>query len=774
MQTCTSSPVPSVPGCPQCVPTQGSEQDCSGADISGDEATARANCEGTPAEGAGACAYVPGVCAPIAAVGDSQCNSGGNNTAANFDCEQFFFDMGDCEQPQIQTVEAALELAMSENESAAILDTTSPARAAFEANFVIDIGRSLGVPSGSVRLQDIYQVSVSDSGRRRALLSEDAADFTPKVPLADIHNARRALQREGGGRDGGGRRDAEVPVVVTLVVEFEIEFENALEATAVVEQIAIQASDPTSPLRSANVTSAVTRADSVRLDEPASWVADLNEALVAASCEGQQLEISLEFGNVAWALKLFPEAQPIQFGSGDLAMEVFCVPEGVYSFALEQSGGVDACCTGDWTIKIKDSSTVLADGSDFTGRLTSVFVVGSTELLEPRCEEPPCEDVHSMGGFTCQELWLGWGEEEESLPGEPGDDPPDSPPPEDPPEGVPEGMVPTLNQACSLHPTLGDSVGVGWCKVRVPAAAYSGCDDPTAGSGCGDFMWDFCEVEDGLQFQVVAVNQGEVISNIIPGEFRYFLFDGFQGAPYTLYTAGYGLGDSVMYLYDTDGVTQIAYNDDYNGLQSQISWSCPTTGTYVVGVRGYSSSDSGGFGLTIDVVVPPNPCEPNPCMNQGVCRDLTYTFECDCTESFSGTTCNLPNMDGVDFAEVNMCPTGNGHSASDVGILSEGPGDYANNQDCGLHIETAEGTAVALTFTAFELEGNFVSPLRHGRSRTHNSLTRRFAARITSTSTMATVRVASSLLDTTDTRTHPPSPRSVATTCLSGSRLTAA
>ena len=168
-----------------------------------------------------------------------------------------------------------------------------------------------------------------------------------------------------------------------------------------------------------------------------------------------------------------------------------------------------------------------------------------------------------------------------------------------------------------------------------------------------------------------------------------------------------GLSDTVMYLYDTDGVTQIAYNDDYQGLMSQLSWSCPTTGTYVIAVRGYSPSQTGGFGLTVNVVVPPNPCDPDPCLNSGVCHDLTYTFSCTCPPEYVGTTCNIPNMDGLAFVEVAMCPAASAHSISDVGILSDGVNDYANNADCGLHIETSPGTAVQLTFTAFSLESNF-------------------------------------------------------------------
>ena len=344
-----------------------------------------------------------------------------------------------------------------------------------------------------------------------------------------------------------------------------------------------------------------------------------------------------------------------------------------------------SCCSGDWTIKLKDTQPVLADGGAFTQRSTTVFIVGDVEV-PPACEEPPCDDTLSLGGFTCLDLWIDPNVVDEES-GE---------------------VSPALNRGCALHPTLGDSVGVGWCKVQLPATAYSGCDDLSLASGCNDYQWDFCAVEGGLDFQYVSANQGEVISNIDGGEYRYFLFDAMQGAPYHIFTSGYGLSDTVMYIYDTDGVTEIASNDDGCGsMQSCLDWVCQASGTYIIGVRGYSSSDSGGFSVTVEVVVPPNPCDPNPCMNNGVCSDLTFTFSCDCPEEFSGNTCALPNLDGVDYVEVDLCPSNTGHSISDVGILSDGPGDYADNANCGLHIETADGTAVALTFTEFAMESGY-------------------------------------------------------------------
>ena len=247
---------------------------------------------------------------------------------------------------------------------------------------------------------------------------------------------------------------------------------------------------------------------------------------------------------------------------------------------MAASAGGGACCSGGWTVKIKDTTPVLADGTDFQHRQTAIFVVGSPmkdppcdadpldplvcdPLVEDRvCDPPPCQDTFSMGGFTCMPLWIG----DEVVT----DDSTD-------PANPVTTLEPVLNQGCALHTTLGASLGVGYCKVRgIHQSATSGCDDPADGTGCGHFYWDFCEVENGLAFQAVTPTTADprlpVFDNIMGGEFRYFLFTAFSGAPYTLFAESAGLSDSVMFLYDTDGVTEIAYNDDFNGLMSSISW----------------------------------------------------------------------------------------------------------------------------------------------------------------------------------------------------------
>ncbi|MFH0944985.1 MAG: PPC domain-containing protein [Planctomycetota bacterium] len=51
------------------------------------------------------------------------------------------------------------------------------------------------------------------------------------------------------------------------------------------------------------------------------------------------------------------------------------------------------------------------------------------------------------------------------------------------------------------------------------------------------------------------------------------------------------LTDTNLSLYDTDGTTLLAYNDDFNGLYSQISYTFSTAGTYYVAVGSYLATE---------------------------------------------------------------------------------------------------------------------------------------------------------------------------------------
>lgn len=64
---------------------------------------------------------------------------------------------------------------------------------------------------------------------------------------------------------------------------------------------------------------------------------------------------------------------------------------------------------------------------------------------------------------------------------------------------------------------------------------------------------------------------------------RAFNFPATAGCIYTFSTCGFSTMDTYLRLYSTGtGGTLLTSSDDFCGLQSQITWTCPTTGTYSI------------------------------------------------------------------------------------------------------------------------------------------------------------------------------------------------
>jgi formylglycine-generating enzyme required for sulfatase activity len=84
----------------------------------------------------------------------------------------------------------------------------------------------------------------------------------------------------------------------------------------------------------------------------------------------------------------------------------------------------------------------------------------------------------------------------------------------------------------------------------------------------------------------------------------WFKFAAQKGVTLTIQTSNLGsAADTYLYLYDTDGVTLLASNDDYDGsLASRIEWAAPVTGTYYVMARGWNPNVGGcGTGYSLSV-----------------------------------------------------------------------------------------------------------------------------------------------------------------------------
>ena len=121
------------------------------------------------------------------------------------------------------------------------------------------------------------------------------------------------------------------------------------------------------------------------------------------------------------------------------------------------------------------------------------------------------------------------------------------------------------------------------------------------------------EEAEGPQYVVIA--PGTVYDSRIAtgGARQSFIFEAMPG--YTYYTQAWltTLGDSVMYMYEARQVAggyepgrQVAYNDDrpdapnyqqYYGsaFSYQVPYSGAPTGHYIIEVRAYSASETGGF-----------------------------------------------------------------------------------------------------------------------------------------------------------------------------------
>jgi len=108
------------------------------------------------------------------------------------------------------------------------------------------------------------------------------------------------------------------------------------------------------------------------------------------------------------------------------------------------------------------------------------------------------------------------------------------------------------------------------------------------------------------QARLIEVNQVIQSHNFHTTDDRdYVRFVAEADSVYTIRTLNLSAGnDTVLTLYDTDGTTQLEYDDDdpYNPPASKIVWLCPTTGTYFVKVAPFGTQ-IGGCDKTYDLKI---------------------------------------------------------------------------------------------------------------------------------------------------------------------------
>ena len=106
----------------------------------------------------------------------------------------------------------------------------------------------------------------------------------------------------------------------------------------------------------------------------------------------------------------------------------------------------------------------------------------------------------------------------------------------------------------------------------------------------GDAMEAAIDPTGDVDFFAIAVNAGDI---------------------YAFETHAGEAGDTKLYLFDVDGVTQLAFNDDGGeGLYSLINYTFTAAGTYFVEVMHYGSG-TGTYILTATVEDPPPPAPEN-------------------------------------------------------------------------------------------------------------------------------------------------------------------
>lgn len=151
----------------------------------------------------------------------------------------------------------------------------------------------------------------------------------------------------------------------------------------------------------------------------------------------------------------------------------------------------------------------------------------------------------------------------------------------------------------------------------------------------------------------------------VTGDNDWVQFSAVAGAEYTVETSNLGnRSDTVIYLYDVDGTTQLDFDDDGGlGLASRIDWVAPFNGIYYVRVRHYASDFVFGadtnydLRITSDSIIGPDNFEPDNSSTQANPIDVdppvevqTHTFHVNGDQDWvqftgiTGETCTIQTL----------------------------------------------------------------------------------------------------------------------------------
>jgi hypothetical protein len=98
----------------------------------------------------------------------------------------------------------------------------------------------------------------------------------------------------------------------------------------------------------------------------------------------------------------------------------------------------------------------------------------------------------------------------------------------------------------------------------------------------------------------------------VAGDVDFFAYTAAAGEIVDFETLAGDAGDTKMWLYDVDGVTELVFNDDGgDGYYSLINHTFAAAGTYFVMITHYSASSTGTYILTATAAAPPPPPPAN-------------------------------------------------------------------------------------------------------------------------------------------------------------------
>lgn len=115
-------------------------------------------------------------------------------------------------------------------------------------------------------------------------------------------------------------------------------------------------------------------------------------------------------------------------------------------------------------------------------------------------------------------------------------------------------------------------------------------------------------------------------------DYDFVSFSASAGTSYVLQTFNLVNADTVLRLFSTNGITVLASNDDYSGSASQITWTCPSSGTYFAATQDFSCFYGIGVDYSIRIFIPPPTATPS----------VTMTVTATPTASPSSTPCSGP------------------------------------------------------------------------------------------------------------------------------------